>query len=144
MAINHLTVARSSSELRLSVRPFVLALGVVGLGLVVTAEIWFTASLRPRLHVVALGLYGVAATAWLLARWSNTFAAWYLAIALLGTLGATSAYLPIPSALSLTVIPTAMLFATLGLRAALFCATLTTAGLLTVPTWQTASSTCHR
>jgi len=109
--------ARPRSELRLGAAPILMAAALVGLGLVIAAELGIGAAVRSQLHMLALSLYGLAGIAWLLETLRPGWGTWCAALGAVGIILASNTILQTEGLLALTVVPVIVLFTAHGLGA---------------------------
>ena len=107
------------SELRISPRRLIIALGILVLAVQPVSEFLLPLPLRFQARSYALLLLLLLVIAWLLDRWRPWIAKWTIIVLLVAIVVWLNSWLGVPGTMALMAIPTALAAAMLGLLAAL-------------------------
>lgn len=105
------------SELRISHKPVIAILVVIGLVLVFVGDPQPDPTYRSRVLYLAVFRYGASAIAWLLDSWNSWVGRWFTITMLVVMVCLGNSWLAAPGFLTLLVIPTALAGALIGLTA---------------------------
>ena len=104
---------------RISIKPILIALALVGLALVIAGEAQIGESPRAEMHGLAIAIWGLVVAAWLLDSRHIGVGAWVVSFGLLILILVSHLLLHAEGLLALVVIPMTVLVAATGLTAAL-------------------------
>jgi len=120
------------TELRISLKPVVVSLIVVGFLLGASGDFWPDPTGRASVRLLALLMYGLSMIGALLDSWKAWVGRWFTILALVGVVGLADCWLAVPGIPALMGIPTGLAAVLIGLPAAAGLAVGETALLLAV------------